>query len=138
MGYLETQSANCKSVVNELRTIPATSCINLRSRINSSASTTMMILHPFIKPLSQAAPSIAASASSSSSSSIDLFLRLRGGADVVANSAHFDFDLAKTRLEGLSYGKHIRSNNYYFIELSSFCLFYSSNADSPPSLKKVL
>ena len=65
----------------------------------------MMILHPFIKPLSQVAPSIAAS------SSIDLFLRLRGGADVVANSAHFDFDLAKTRLEGLSYGKHMRSTN---------------------------
>ncbi len=52
-----------------------------------------MILHPFTKPLSQAAPRIAASAS---------FLQLRGGAavKVIASNAPFDFDLAKTRLEG--------------------------------------
>lgn len=66
-----------------------------RSQMIKSTHSTM-ILHPFTKPLSQAAPRIAASASSSST---DVFLKLRGGASSLCN-APFDFDLAKTRLEG--------------------------------------
>jgi hypothetical protein len=55
-----------------------------------------MVLHPFIKPLFRASPNITAAATS--------FLhRIRGGA-VVANNAAIDLDLAKIRLEGLSYG----------------------------------
>ncbi len=52
----------------------------------------------FIKPLSRAAPKITAAATSGG-----LLHRIRGGAVVAANAA-LDFDLAKTRLEGLSYG----------------------------------
>lgn len=57
---------------------------------------TIMLL-PFIKPLSRAAPTIIAATGNS------LLHRIRGGAIVAAN-AGFDLDLAKTRLEGLSYG----------------------------------
>ncbi len=68
--------------------------VTISQMIKSTHST--MILHPFTKPLSQVAPRIAAFASSSST---DVFLKLRGGASSLSN-APFDFDLAKTRLEG--------------------------------------